>query len=176
MISNRALAIIGFGVLGFLLFRSEQRMDRIEEKLDDIIQTRETVAYTEKDVDCLTKNIYYEAGVEDRAGKYAVAHVTINRLKTGYWGKDICKVVYSKAQFSWTLNKKLPKPNKTLWAESRRVAEDSLNGHRVRGLHRSLFYHADYIKPPNWADTNERITQIGQHIFYNKARNSWLTL
>jgi spore germination cell wall hydrolase CwlJ-like protein len=151
-------------------------MDRIDEKLDDIIQTRETVAYTEKDVDCLTKNIYYEAGVEDRAGKYAVAHVTINRLKTGYWGKDICKVVYSKAQFSWTLNKKLPKPNKTLWAESREIAKAVLNGHRVRGLNRSLFYHADYIKTPKWADANERITQIGQHIFYNKARNSWLTL
>lgn len=176
MSSNKTLAIIGFGVLGLLLFRNEQRMDRIEEKLDDIIHTRETVKYTEQDIDCLTKNIYYEAGVEDRAGKYAVAHVTVNRLKTGYWGNSICKVVYAKSQFSWTLNKKLPKPHKTLWAESREIAEAVLNGHRVRGLNRSLFYHADYIKTPKWADANERITQIGQHIFYTKARNSWLTL
>ena len=166
------LAIIGCSLLAILLIRQEVRMDMIEEKLDDIIQVNEKVKYTKNDVECLTKNIYYEARGENTAGKFAVGHVTINRLKTGYWGNSICKVVYAKKQFSWTLAKKLPRPDSRVWAESEQVARKVLAGHRVRGLTRSLYYHATYIKDPKWADTKHEVGQIGNHIFYNKAKNS----
>lgn len=174
--SNKILAIIGCSLLAILLVRQEVRMDMIEEKLDDIIQVNEKVKYTKNDVECLTRNIYYEAGVEPQVGKFAVAHVTINRLKTGYWGDSICKVVYSKSQFSWTLAKKLPRPNSKLWAESEEIARKVLAGHRVRGLTRSLYYHADYIKNPKWADINHHAGKIGQHVFYNKAKGSRLEI
>ena len=170
--SNKTLAIIGCSLLTVLLVRQEIRMDMLEEKIDDIIQVREHIKYTHADVECLTKNIYYEAGVEDHRGKFAVGHVTINRLKTGHWGKSICAVVYAKAQFSWTLAKKLPRPNAKSWAESEEVARKILAGHRVRGLSKSLFYHAVYIKDPVWADTRHEAGQIGNHVFYNRAKNS----
>ena len=176
MISNRTLIIIGCGLLVVLLFRQEVRMDMLEEKLDDIIQVNEKVKYTKNDVECLTKNIYYEAGVEDHRGKFAVGNVTINRLKTGYWGNSICKVVYAKSQFSWTLAKKLPRPNSKLWAESEEIARKVLAGHRVRGLTRSLYYHAIYIRDPKWVDTQHEAGQIGNHVFYNKAKNSNLEI
>ena len=176
MISNRTLIIIGCGLLAILLFRQEIRMDMLEEKLDDIIQVNEKVKYTKNDVECLTKNIYYEAGIEDHRGKFAVGNVTINRLKTGYWGNSICKVVYAKSQFSWTLAKKLPRPDSKLWAESEEVARKILAGHRVRGLTRSLYYHAIYIKDPKWVDTQHEVGQIGNHVFYNKAKNSNLEI
>ena len=166
------LAIIGCSLLAILLIRQEVRMDIIEEKLDDIIQVNEKVKYTKNDVECLTRNIYYEAGVESETGKFAVAHVTVNRLKTGYWGNSICKVVYAKSQFSWTLAKKLPRPDSKLWAESEKIARKVLAGHRVRGLTKSLYYHAIYIKDPKWADTRHEAGQIGNHVFYNKAKNS----
>lgn len=172
MISNRTLAIVGCGLLAVFLVRNEMRMNLIEHKLDDIIQTTETVKYTKNDLECLTKNIYYEAGVEEVAGKYAVAHVTLNRLKSGYWGKSICRVVYAPAQFSWTLKKRLPKPDPAIWAESERIALKTLSGHRVRGLKKSLYYHATYIPDPKWADTKHEAGQIGSHIFYNQAKNS----
>jgi len=173
--SNRNLIIIGCSLLALLLLRQELRMDKVEDKLDqitDIIQTGEKVNYTKNDLDCLTKNVYYEAGVEDTPGKYAVAHVTVNRLKTGYWGKSVCNVVYAKSQFSWTAMKKLPKPDPNVWAESRTVAEKVLTGYRVSGLMHSLYYHAIYIKDPKWADTQHEAGQIGNHVFYNKAKNS----
>jgi spore germination cell wall hydrolase CwlJ-like protein len=170
--SNRTLIIIGCSLLALLLVRQEVRMDILEEKLDDIIQVNEKVKYTKNDVECLTKNIYYEAGVEDHRGKFAVAHVTVNRLKTGYWGNSICKVVYAKSQFSWTLAKKLPRPDSQLWAESEEIARKVLAGHRVRGLTRSLYYHAIYIRAPRWVDTQHEAGQIGNHVFYNKAKNS----
>jgi spore germination cell wall hydrolase CwlJ-like protein len=176
MISNRALAIIGCSLLAVILIRQEVRMDMIEEKLDDVIQVKEQIKWTQNDLECLTRNIYYEAGVESAVGKYAVAHVTLNRLKTGYWGDSICKVVYSKKQFSWTMSKKLPRPNSQVWAESEDIARKVLAGHRVRGLTRSLYYHAIYIKDPIWADTRHEVGQIGNHVFYNKAKNSNLEI
>ena len=174
--SNRTLIIIGCVLLTVLLFRQEVRMDMIEEKLDDIIQTKEQVNYTKSDVECLTKNIYYEARGEDDRGKMAVAHVTLNRLKTGYLGNSICKVVYAKKQFSWTLLKKLPQPNSKLWSESELIARKVLAGYRVRGLAKSLYYHATYIKDPKWADTRHEVGQIGNHVFYNRAKGSNLAI
>lgn len=174
--SNRTLAIIACIFLAILLVRQEVRMDILEEKLDDIIQVKEHIKYTHDDVECLTRNIYYEAGSEDHRGKFAVAHVTINRLKTGYWGNSICKVVYAKKQFSWTLAQKLPKPNSRLWAESEAIARSVLAGHRIRGLTKSLYYHAIYIKNPSWADPKYEVGQIGNHVFYNRAKGSALQI
>ena len=176
MISNRTLVIVACSLLAFLLIRQEFRMNVLEEKIDDIIQVREHIKYTKTDLDCLTRNIYYEAGVEDHRGKFAVAHVTINRLKTGYWGDTICRVVYAPKQFSWTLARMLPKPNPALWAESESVARKALEGHRVRGLTQSLFYHATYIKNPHWADPKHEAGQIGSHVFYNRAKGSTLKI
>jgi spore germination cell wall hydrolase CwlJ-like protein len=174
--SNRTLIIIGCVLLTALLFRQEMRMDMLEEKLDDIIQVKEHIRHTKNDVECLTKNIYYEARGEDHRGKYAVAHVTVNRLKTGYWGNSICKVVYAKAQFSWTLARKLPRPDSKLWAESEAIARSVLAGYRVRGLTRSLYYHAVYIKDPKWADPKSEVGQIGNHVFYDRAKGSKLAI
>jgi spore germination cell wall hydrolase CwlJ-like protein len=149
-------------------------MDILEEKIDDVIQVKEHIKHTKTDVECLTRNIYYEAGVESRVGKFAVAQVTINRLKTGYWGNSICKVVYARKQFSWTIAKKLPRPDSQLWAESEEVARKALAGHRVRGLTKSLFYHAIYIRDPHWVDPKHEAGQIGNHVFYNRAKGSTL--
>jgi spore germination cell wall hydrolase CwlJ-like protein len=173
--------IVGFVAVFVLvfMFRIESKLDTIEAKVEDlnrIVKTSETVSYTEKDVECLTKNIYYEAGIEAPVGQYAVGQITLNRLKTGYWGKSICDVVYAKDQFSWTRLKKLPAPDKLKWDDALMVAYDVLHGHRVASLDKSLFYHADYIKAPNWADPAYQITQIGRHIFYTKAKQSWLEL
>lgn len=177
-------------VILILVLRMDQKLETItkEVKIDlkvihsqvneitRIVNSGVKVNYTEKDLYCLTKNIYYEAGVEDKLGKVAVAQITVNRLKLEYWGNTICKVVYAPAQFSWTLKEKLPKPNPQLWAESKAIAIDVLHGDRINGLTKSLFYHADYIRDPHWVDKKEKVTQIGKHIFYNKAKNSWLQL
>jgi spore germination cell wall hydrolase CwlJ-like protein len=134
--------------------------------------------YSDKDIECLARNVYYEAGVESTAGKYAVAQVTLNRVKTGYWGKSICKVVYAKEQFSWT---KIPKRawvrlKGKAWADSKAVAKATLTqGIRVKKLKTALFYHADYVRP-NWRDKDKRVAKIGQHIFYTQAKGSTLKL
>ena len=143
------------------------------ERLEKIVMYRTPIKLlvSQKDMHCLAKNIFHEAGVEDRAGKIAVAQVTLNRLQTKRWGNTICDVVYAKAQFSWTLEKKKrwSQPKGKLWDESVEVANEFASGKRVRGIEKSKFYHTDYIKEPKWAKTMTPVKQIGQHIFYRES-------
>ena len=53
-------------------------------------------ADTNKDLDCLTSNIYYEAGNEPEEGKVAVGLVTINRTEHERFPKTICGVVHQR--------------------------------------------------------------------------------
>ena len=48
------------------------------------------IKYSDADVSCLAKNIYFEAGVESTAGKLAVANVTINRAINANYPNTIC--------------------------------------------------------------------------------------
>ena len=123
----------------------------------------------ESDLECLAKNVYYEAAFESYKGKQAIAEVTVNRLKTGRWGKTICDVVYAPYQFSWTLKSDLSKPHGKEWTQSVLVAHSFLvDGVRLKSLKGSIMYHADYIPTPVWASKKYRVAQIGQHIFYKK--------
>ena len=140
----------------------------VGEPLDDVAfyKTDETLKLSKKQLQCLEHNIFYEAGVEDYAGKIAVAQVTLNRLKTKRWGNTICKVVYAPHQFSWTKQNKNP-PKGKLWAESKRAAQDFINGLRVSGLKESMYYHATWMEEkPRWAHHKIQVAEIGQHAFY----------
>ena len=133
-----------------------------------------TAELRDKQVACLTKNIYYEAGFEPFEGKVAVAQVTINRAESGNFPSDICAVIYQKnvfyekvvCQFSWYCdNPNRSKPvNKEVYKEAEIVAKKVLlEGYRLDSLNSALYYHADYVHP-KWNKT--KITQIGRHIFY----------
>lgn len=134
----------------------------------------QTTKYTDDDLRCMALNIFHEAGIESGEGMIAVGQVTLNRVRSGRWGKTICEVVYAKAQFSWTLYERnhVALPKGRLWADSMEAAAVVLNGAKIKTLNKSLFYHTDYIKVPKWADDKNKITQIGQHIFYTKDKKA----
>ena len=77
-------------VIGNIVSQAE---DKIGAMLDIIATPLVDVRITDRDVDCLAHNIYYEAASEPEEGKVAVAMVTINRMKDGRFGKTICEVV-----------------------------------------------------------------------------------
>ena len=133
-----------------------------------------TADMRQKQLDCLARNIYHEAGYEPFEGKVAVAQVTINRAESGQFPSDICQVVYQKnivyekvlCQFSWycdTASTKKPM-NGAVYTESMEVAKKVLlEGFRIDAVKSALYYHADYINP-KWG--REKVTKIGHHIFY----------
>lgn len=133
-----------------------------------------TAELREKQLTCLARNIYYEAGSEPFEGKVAVAQVTINRTESGRFPSDICQTIYQKnvfyekvvCQFSWYCERAATvKPiHKGNYDESMIAAKKVLlEGFRLPGLENALFYHADYIDP-KWG--KQRVAKIGRHIFY----------
>lgn len=137
-----------------------------------------TVADRERQLECLAKNIYWEAANEPFEGKVAVAQVTINRVNDDRFPKDICAVVYQKnvvytkvvCQFSWfcETNHITRSVHPKLFMESEAVAKKVLlENYRLDGLKDALYYHADYVDP-KWK--KERVGKIGRHIFYKEKR------
>jgi len=132
-----------------------------------------TMEMRERQLTCLSKNIYYEAGGEPFEGKVAVAQVTINRAMDNGFPDDVCQVIYQKnivyskvlCQFSWVCENANPRPiNMKAWAESQAVAKKVLlEGFRLPSLEKALYFHGDYINP-GWKRT--KVAHIGNHIFY----------
>ena len=153
------------------------REDVQEIKQAVLTRTPVKIKYNKNDVECLARNIYYEAGVEPIAGKIAVGNITVNRVKTKYWGTHICDVVYAKDQFSWTKERKRGwvELKGQAWADSKAAANAVLNGLKVKQLDSALFYHADYVKPA-WRDTSKRVLKVGRHIFYTQAKDTKIKL
>jgi spore germination cell wall hydrolase CwlJ-like protein len=126
---------------------------------------------TQKQIDCLAENIYYEAGFEPHAGKVAVALVTLNRMQDPRFPKDICGVVKQKTtsvcQFSWFCHKVSIK-NKEVYEDAKEVAVYVYaNYENLKDITKgALYYHADYVNP-RWK--LEKTTVIGRHIFYKES-------
>jgi spore germination cell wall hydrolase CwlJ-like protein len=134
-----------------------------------------TAEMRQKQLDCLARNIYHEAGYEPFEGKVAVAQVTINRAESGQFPSDICQVVYQKnivyekvlCQFSWYCDQaSLKKPmNGPVYTEAMEVAKKVLlEGFRIDSVKEALYYHADYVNP-KWG--KKPIAKVGRHIFYH---------
>lgn len=124
-----------------------------------------------RQLDCLADNIYYEAAGENFESKAAVAIVTINRTNESGFPDDICKVVYQKSQFSWTIEKPkaLVKLNKNAYNESMDVAKAVLlEGFRLNSVKDAVFYHTTSVSP-HWKNSFVKVAIIGNHIFYKKS-------
>jgi spore germination cell wall hydrolase CwlJ-like protein len=133
-----------------------------------------TAEVRERQLGCLAKNIYYEAGAEPFEGKVAVAQVTLNRTVSGKFPGDICQTIYQKnifyekvvCQFSWACDRDtgVRPVNSAVFVQSMDVAKKVLlEGFRLPGLKDAMYFHADNVKP-GW--NREKIVQIGHHIFY----------
>jgi spore germination cell wall hydrolase CwlJ-like protein len=125
----------------------------------------------QREVQCLAKNIYFEAGSEPLDGKIAVAEVTMNRVKNGY-AKTVCGVVTQKnngtCQFSWVCEPKKAITMSTEWNQSKQIAENILiSQKKYSTIHGAMFFHADYVNPA-WARTKDFVKKIGRHMFYRE--------
>jgi hypothetical protein len=122
---------------------------------------------------CLSEVLYYEARGEGRQGQQAIAEVVFHRMNTGNYGHSICAVVYEGAghphcQFTFTCSGELTKnKEEDAWRESEVLAAQILTGevplHNATGG--ATNFHAVSVTP-DWADTMNVTTQIGNHIFY----------
>ena len=177
--SSRILKVVGFWlVIVTLIAVCQSRLDTLREQSGNLPAGYVSAAERTRQLDCLTRNIYWEAASEPFEGKVAVAQVTMNRVDSGRFADSVCGVVYQKnvfyekvvCQFSWYCEgtHKTRAVYTPLWRESEEVAKKVLlENFRLPSLKHALYYHADYVNP-NWG--KPRIEKIGRHIFYGEKR------
>jgi spore germination cell wall hydrolase CwlJ-like protein len=175
--SARLLKVLGLTVVAVTLFTVvDAKFDHLRQANSRMPEHMITAEQRTKELDCLTRNIYWEAASEPFEGKVGVAQVTLNRVESGKFAPTVCGVVYQKnvfyekvvCQFSWfcETTHKIRPIHKPLWKESEEVAKKVLlEGFRLPSLENALFYHADYVSP-GWK--LPRIEKIGRHIFYGE--------
>ena len=174
---SRVLKLAGFAtVVVAVVAVCQARLDHLRLVQNDMPPGYITAAEKTRQLECLTRTIYWEAASEPFEGKVAVAQVTLNRMQSGRFADSVCGVVYQKnvfyervvCQFSWYCegNHKVKAIHKPMWVESEEVAKKVLlEGFRLPGLKHAIYYHADYVNP-GW--NKPRIEKIGRHIFYGE--------
>jgi spore germination cell wall hydrolase CwlJ-like protein len=174
---SRVLKLVGFAtVVVAVVAVCQARLDHLRLVQNDMPPGYITAAEKTRQLECLTRNIYWEAASEPFEGKVAVAQVTLNRMQSGRFADSVCGVVYQKnvfyervvCQFSWYCegNHKVKAIHKPMWLESEEVAKKVLlEGFRLPSLQKAIYYHADYVNP-GW--NKPRIEKIGRHIFYGE--------
>ena len=131
------------------------------------------------EVKCLAQNIYWEARNQSIQGMYAVADVTLNRVKDKRWPSTVCEVVKQRknaggkwvCQFSWYCDGKSDTPKSreravfnlcTMIAYVRLKSKDSVLPPDV------YWYHTDSVDP-YLADAYSHKVTIGDHHFYSDS-------
>ncbi|MFC0103938.1 cell wall hydrolase [Sphingopyxis terrae] len=113
---------------------------------------------------CLAQAVYFESRGESLAGQLAVAHVVINRAKSGRFPTTLCGVVHQPSQFSFVRRGKMPAVrNAVQWSNALAIAQIARDDSWQNRAPGALFFHARYVSP-GWRKT--RIAQIDNHIFY----------
>jgi spore germination cell wall hydrolase CwlJ-like protein len=118
-----------------------------------------------RSLDCLARNVYYEARGESLGGQYAVAEVTMNRRASPFYPKTVCEVVHQKDAFSWTGAQSLDEPSGPAWGRAVKVAEDVYYQRRPPAMQGVTHFHATYVRP-DWSKDRRRVARIGKHVFY----------
>ena len=175
--SSRAFKVAGLWlVILAVVAVSNYKLNELRSGVERMPAGYATAQEKIRSLECLTRNIYWEAASEPFEGKVAVAQVTMNRLESGRFGDSVCGVIYQKnvfyekviCQFSWvceTTHRTRP-IYQPLWQESELVAKKVLfENFRLPGLKNAIYYHADYVSP-GW--NKPKIEKIGRHIFYGE--------
>jgi spore germination cell wall hydrolase CwlJ-like protein len=127
------------------------------------------------EIRCLAENVYFEARGEPLDGQYAVAEVTLNRVRSPYFPKTVCGVVHDTrwdplrrrfvAHFSWTQMEPRGDPWGPAWQEALTVATAVYNEVHMPLVPDALYYHSTGVQP-YWADARRSVAKIGNHVFY----------
>jgi Cell Wall Hydrolase len=151
-------------------------IDTVDSKMP-IPELRQTVSNNDPEArDYLTRTIAFEASGEPEEGKAAVAHVILNRMRSGKWGDNIKDVVTRRWQFEpWTTRRtemeKLS-PDDPRYQDAARIAEAVLTGQMpdptagaTHFLNPTIVRQRRGGSLPSWARGEGQ--PIGRHTFYS---------
>lgn len=188
-------AFIIFLGLSLALYHKKQQFDEVSVEYSEYKENTETIVKyfdaafenlqsdqekiiaLEAELTCLATNIYFESG-RSYEEKLAIATVTMNRVVSENYPKNICAVVWQKkpgarkCQFAWTCDGKSDAiANNRKYAESLAVAKDVLIYDKRSGIITQdvMYFHADYIRP-YWSRRMVHVASVGSHLFYRERK------
>ena len=119
--------------------------------------------------------LFMETSGELPAGRVAVAHVLVNRLKNGKFGRTLAEICLRYRQFSGWNDKD---PNGIRFAVApdellepfEQILSNALSGKSADPTSGALFYYNPRVANPNW-NFKELIqtAKIGNHLFFKYA-------
>lgn len=152
----------------------------------EVVPVREVVEVDERQLECMTLNMYFEArNQKTTEAMAAVGYTVLNRVASPRYPNTICGVVYqgqrdsngnyirNRCQFSWVCDGKADVPNTRhpgeakAWKKANEVALQVLTGTIDNPVGNATMYHATYVNP-RWAKAYSMVAQIEDHIFYEK--------
>jgi spore germination cell wall hydrolase CwlJ-like protein len=125
----------------------------------------QTAANADQTLRCLAGAIYFESKGEPLSGQLAVAHVIINRTKSGRFPADVCAVIKQRGQFGFVRGGAIPSidEGRAAWRTAVAVAKVALAAAWDSPAPRALYFNTPNRVP---AARLTRVASIGNHIFY----------
>lgn len=156
----------------------EQNVENLIENTRQSIHTMIAASAHRKQIECIAKNVYYEARNQPYSGQVAVAMVTLNRSKNK--NMSPCAVVYESntrgCQFTWTCTRTR---NETAairredWQKALSIAYVAYNSSVNDLTDGATYYYNPYKVRPAWARdkipvNNNYISNgyLGEHRFF----------
>lgn len=168
------LGFVAMAALPLVALGSIVAFARSGRSVDESARVQLTQARA-RELRCLAENIYYEARGEPLDGQYAVAEVTLNRVKSPRYADTICEVVHDTrwdpirrrfvGHFSWTQMEDRSEPWGPAWEQAIAVATAVYNESYMPLVPQALHYHATSVHP-YWAQSMPSVARIGNHVFY----------
>lgn len=122
------------------------------------------------------RTLYGEARGESEEGQDAVAHVLLNRVKDGRWGKTLAAVCLSRLQFScWNA----ADPNRDFMAVLQDDTPTFLKLKSVLDAAKAFpdptkgathYFSVTMAQPPKWSIGATFCGQFGRHKFYRDVK------
>lgn len=126
----------------------------------------------QRELDCLTQAVYFEARGETARGQAAVAQVVMNRVKHPAFPKTVCGVVFQGShrrtgcQFSFACDGSMRgRRESSAWERARKVAARTLSGRMLGDVGAATHFHTTAVAPA-WGPQMRRVAQVGMHVFY----------
>lgn len=179
--------------LSLALYHKKQQFDTVSVEYNEYKENTETIVTyfeaafenletehqkvmaLERELTCLATNIYFESG-RSYEEALAIATVTMNRVTSKKYPKNICAVVWQKkkgakkCQFAWTCDGKSDAiRSNQKYAEALAIAKEVLIHEKRSGIINddTTHFHANYIRP-DWSYKMVRVATIGTHLFYSE--------
>lgn len=173
-----SVAVVAFS--SHLYAENSNKILQEQIQQEQIAADIQVILEAEKQLNCLAKNIYFEAKSEGLTGQRAVAWATLNRVESPKYPDTICEVVHQaktdengipirdQCQFSFYCDGKSDKiKEQDAWELAQDIAFEvySAYGNETDPTNGAIMYHARYVEP-YWVTSYEKTVRIDSHIFY----------